>query len=253
MIIGSLNADWNLVIYLLTSFVIGMGSMLIYLKSKDRMSKLKPKPDQSIAEAIVSEYTRRLQSYDKVIGELRAKIDGLELVLTQRSDTGYFNTADASNITHSSDKFSKISQSGNDPLLEPHKSQVVKQAKSQIPEHESLQSKRGVITSNITPKDVIRDNHDVNYPNRLSTSDQILNLLGENPRTSREIQRELGKTREHTSRLMRKLYESNLVARDDNSKPFKYHITEAGRRELMLYNAVAQTKANIRNPENFTQ
>jgi hypothetical protein len=35
---------------------------------------------------------------------------------------------------------------------------------------------------------------------------------------------------------MRKLYESNLVSRDNNHKPFGYKITNEGRRELMFHN-----------------
>jgi predicted transcriptional regulator len=63
-----------------------------------------------------------------------------------------------------------------------------------------------------------------------------LKLLSDKPRTSREIQNAIGRTREHTSRLMRKLYERNLVGRDSNSKPFKYTITDVGRRQLLSHN-----------------
>jgi DNA-binding MarR family transcriptional regulator len=249
MAIESLDLDWNPVIYLLTSFVIGMGSMLIYVKIKGQLSKLNFQPDHVVAEAVVSEYTRRLQNYDKVIGELRAKIDGLELVLAQRSDSRHSN--DVGIVAHdSSQKYHKISQSGEAHVSQSHSSEVISHSKSQN-ESESLQSASSVIPNIITSKDVTH-NHDMNDQTlRLSTPDHILNLLSQKPRTSKEIQKEIGKTREHTSRLMRKLYESNLVARDDNSKPFKYHITESGRRELMLYTAVAQTRANIRNPQDF--
>lgn len=67
------------------------------------------------------------------------------------------------------------------------------------------------------------------------TMDFILKMLMEKPRTSREIQHSVGRTREHTSRLMKKLYDSKLVIRDSNSKPFKYSITDAGRIQLMGY------------------
>lgn len=245
------SLDWNLVIYLLTSFVIGMCSMLIYVKIKSQFSKLNFQPDHVVTEAVVSEYTRRLQNYDKVIGELRAKIDGLELVLAQRSDSRHSN--DVGIVAHdSSQKYHKISQSGEANILQSHSSEVISHSKSQNHESESLQSVSSVIPNIITSKDVITHNHDMNDQTlRLSTPDHILNLLSQKPRTSKEIQKEIGKTREHTSRLMRKLFESNLVARDGNSKPFKYHITESGRRELMLYTAVAQTRANIRNPQDF--
>ncbi len=217
--------------------------MLIYLKIKDQSRKLNVRPSDHVVEVVVSEYTRRLQSYDKIIGELRAKIDRLELGLTQRNDTA---------IAHgSSHESNKISQTREGSSLQPHTLESISLDKSQIREDESLETSSGVISNIITSKDVVGHNHDMNDQTRLSTPDHILHLLAQKSRTSREIQREIGKTREHTSRLMRKLYESNLVIRDENSKPFKYKITEKGRRELMFYTTLAQTQANIRNPQDF--
>ena len=64
------------------------------------------------------------------------------------------------------------------------------------------------------------------------TTDYILKLLAEKPRTSREVQLAVGRTREHTARLMKKLNDSGLVSRDVNAKPFRYNITDAGRERL---------------------
>ena len=64
------------------------------------------------------------------------------------------------------------------------------------------------------------------------TTDYILKLLAERPLTSREVQRSVGRTREHTARLMKRLHDSGLVSRDVNSKPFRYNITDAGRERL---------------------
>jgi predicted transcriptional regulator len=66
---------------------------------------------------------------------------------------------------------------------------------------------------------------------KLSTVDSILKML-EVPLTSREIQRRVNKSREHTSRLLKKLYSENIVMRDGNSRPFKYKITNEGRKLL---------------------
>ena len=65
-----------------------------------------------------------------------------------------------------------------------------------------------------------------------STTDYILKLLAERPRSSREVQLAIGRTREHTARLMKKLHDLGLVSRDINTKPFRYNITEAGREML---------------------
>jgi len=64
------------------------------------------------------------------------------------------------------------------------------------------------------------------------TTDYILKLLSERPRSSREVQHAVGRTREHTARLMKKLNDSGLVSRDVNTKPFRYNITDGGRERL---------------------
>src|SRR5215208_3919426 len=64
------------------------------------------------------------------------------------------------------------------------------------------------------------------------TIDYILKLLIERPRTSREVQLAIGRTREHTARLMKKLHDLGLVSGDITAKPFRYNITDAG--QVML-------------------
>jgi predicted transcriptional regulator len=66
---------------------------------------------------------------------------------------------------------------------------------------------------------------------RINTVDSILKML-EVPLTSREIQRRINKSREHTSRLLKKLYSENIVIRDGSNRPFKYKITNEGRKLL---------------------
>lgn len=61
-----------------------------------------------------------------------------------------------------------------------------------------------------------------------SATDYVLRLITEKPMTSRDIQVTIGRTREHTSRMMKKLYEEGLVERDMQTKPFTYKITEKG-------------------------
>ena len=60
----------------------------------------------------------------------------------------------------------------------------------------------------------------------------VLKLLLERPRTSIEIKTLVKKSREHSARLMKTLYERRLVSRADEKKPFVYELTEEGRRYL---------------------
>ena len=56
----------------------------------------------------------------------------------------------------------------------------------------------------------------------------VLGLITDKSRTSRDIQITLGKSREHISRMMKKLYEDGLVERNVNTKPYTYSITQTG-------------------------
>ncbi|MDE1725865.1 MAG: winged helix DNA-binding protein [Thaumarchaeota archaeon] len=67
--------------------------------------------------------------------------------------------------------------------------------------------------------------HNMNFG---SATEYVLRLITEKPTTSRDIQVTIGRTREHTSRMMKKLFEEGLVERDMQTKPFTYKITEKG-------------------------
>ncbi len=62
--------------------------------------------------------------------------------------------------------------------------------------------------------------------------DYVLKLLVEGPKTSRQIEGLIGRSREHTARLMKKLFEMGYVTRDMASKPYTYTITDSGRSTL---------------------
>jgi hypothetical protein len=71
--------------------------------------------------------------------------------------------------------------------------------------------------------------HNMNFGN---ATDYVLRLITEKPMTSRDIQITIGRTREHTSRMMKKLFEEGLVERNMQTKPFTYYITDNGKAKL---------------------
>jgi len=62
--------------------------------------------------------------------------------------------------------------------------------------------------------------------------DYVLKLLVEGPKSSRQIETVIGRSREHTARLMKKLFELGYVTRDTKTKPYTYAITDAGKTML---------------------
>jgi len=66
-----------------------------------------------------------------------------------------------------------------------------------------------------------------------NATDYVLKLITSKPMTSRDIQITLGRSREHTSRLMKKLFDDGYVKRNTNSKPYTYSITNKGKEKLV--------------------
>ena len=91
--------------------------------------------------------------------------------------------------------------------------------KSSVLEDHSRQQPRTQPTKNNAPELAGQHTNSTNY---------VLHLITDNPMTSRDIQTMLKKSREHTSRLMKKLYVDGYVKRNTESKPYTYSITEKG-------------------------
>ena len=71
--------------------------------------------------------------------------------------------------------------------------------------------------------------HNMNFGN---ATDYVLKLITEKSMTSHDIQITIGRTREHTSRLMKKLFEEGYVERNMKTKPFTYYITDKGKAKI---------------------
>ena len=183
MIIDPTSLGSDLVISGIFAFLVGIVSMTVYSRLKTKFEEGRYKTNEAVIEAVVLEYTRRLHDYDKVISELRAKIDIVE------------------------------------SRIKPH--EVVSQDPSQPQPHVALMSEPVTVTQHAAIEKEVN-----------STTDYIFKLLAERPRSSREVQLAIGRTREHTARLMKKLHGLGLVSRDINTKPFRYNITDAGRQML---------------------
>jgi hypothetical protein len=181
MDLTSLGSD--LVISSVVAFLVGMASMTIYTKFKTVFEEGRYRTNEAIIEAVVLEYTRRLRDYDKVIAELRVRVDII------------------------------------DSRAKPH--EVISQDSTQEQSHVALMSEPVTVTQHAVIEKEVN-----------STTDYIFKLLAERPRSSREVQLAIGRTREHTARLMKKLHDLGLVSRDVNTKPFRYNITDAGREML---------------------
>jgi len=69
----------------------------------------------------------------------------------------------------------------------------------------------------------------ISHGDGTETEVKVLRLLAEGPRTSAQIKEEVGRSREHTARLMKGLFDRGLVVRNDRNKPYVYEITDSGK------------------------
>ena len=103
---------------------------------------------------------------------------------------------------------------------------------------------------NISHKDMITAKPVTLNDRQNATNYYILRLLLKESLTSNEIKNAIGRTREHTARLMKKLYELKLVDRDITTKPFKYRLTEQGKKYLEKH--IEKNELKLSNPSNDT-
>jgi DNA-binding MarR family transcriptional regulator len=213
--------DWNFVISIMSSFIIGLLTIIIYNKLKRLEKASISQRNETIIEAIVSEYSLKLKDFEKIITELHLRIDTMELRTLQHP------VSQTPTIFTDNDRMSYVQST----ISQHHSHQPEQSPASHVSKTMTTITQQQQPTITVTEKN--------NVPiMQNSTLDYILKLLSERPRTSREIQHAIGRTREHTSRLMKGLYEMNLVTRESNIKPFKYAITDIGRIKL---NAHQQT------------
>jgi predicted transcriptional regulator len=63
-------------------------------------------------------------------------------------------------------------------------------------------------------------------------AERVLGLITSKEMTSRDIQITLGRSREHTSRLLKRLFDEGFVERNTKKRPFTYRITEKGKTKV---------------------
>ena len=169
---------------------LGRFEMTLKLLSAD-VEKLKLSGDQSKLSDLV--LLERLQRTEKILGESLTWIK-------QMADT-VLHTPPAS-----------VTSSVDETVAQPsvHETAVELQALSGSFRRDPSVVQPGTLNSITTPTEL-----------------QVLTLLGnEGPKSAPEIGRFVGRSREHTARLMKKLFDEGYVRRDQSRIPFRYSTVE---------------------------
>jgi hypothetical protein len=133
--------------------------------------------DYKMKDMLIEGYLHKFDEYNEIISDLRSKLDVIDQKINSEK-----------NIIKE-----------NEPAATIKLSDMAKDRS-----HKAISHNSGPVTKNlnVTGEDIALEEEDTL---RANTVDSILRML-EVPLTSREIQRKINKSREHTSRLLKKLY-----------------------------------------------
>ena len=205
------ESQLNVILSIIVFFLSFLG-LLSYMRFRSRRSAIQNEHKYAILEAVLSKYIMRVENSTKMVGELRTKID---IIGTMMSADGNIEGRRTKTIINNDTK--SIANSFN----------------AYEDQHQDITADDGVTSQvNITRNRIDDKVGDKSLHKNQNIVPSILKLLSQSPMTVKEIQVNTKKTREHTSRLMKRLYNESLVTRDIDNKPFLYKITDEGRRLL---------------------
>ena len=178
----------EVILGVILAFLVGLGGLYVFYKVRPFIKTRNEMFDVSQSE--------RLEYYERQLIDMKIRLDALEIQGTE--------------------------QKSEDPNLE-LKQFLEKLSKNEIKEKS--------INSVITPD--IKQEKSISMPNlsnieHTNPTNYVLQLITNKAMTSRDIQITLKRSREHTSRFMKKLFEEGYVQRNTESKPYTYSITEKG-------------------------
>ena len=200
MNIFDINLQYSLFDVIISIILFVLSFVAFFYFSYFRDLKERAKENQKFKDMLIDGYIRKFDEYNDIISELRTKIDMIELRINPEKSTRMEDEF-VTNTNAVDDRSHKNISHNVTPVM-----------------------KSVIITDK---KDDVRDDVALH----LNTVNSILKML-EVPLTSREIQGKIKKSREHTSRLLKKLYSENIVIRDETARPFRYKITNEGRKLL---------------------
>ena len=184
--------DPEVILGVIFAFLIGLGGLYFFFKIRPFIKSSSDVTDPTQVE--------RLEYYERQLIDMKIRLDSLEI--------------------------QGVEENPVDPNLD-LKQFIEKLVETKEPEKEIEVVKE--------PEKVVENQISTpNVPNIESVSpiDYVLQLITNKAMTSRDIQITTKRSREHTSRLMKKLFESGLVQRNTETKPYSYSITEKGKEKI---------------------
>jgi predicted transcriptional regulator len=186
----------EVILVVIVSFVIGLVGLYSYYKIRPFI--------KTKSELIDSSQLERLEYYERQLIDMKIRLDAMEM--------------------------QGFEQKTEDPNLE-LKYFLEKLAKNQKVMEKPIEPL--IKTEVMGEEEPISIHHMPNLDHN-NVVDYVLHLITDRAMTSRDIQITLKRSREHTSRLMKKLFEDGYVQRNTNTKPYTYLITKKGKEKMEI-------------------
>lgn len=185
--------DPEVILGVIVSFVVGLVGLYSYYKIRPFI--------KTKSEVIDSSQLERLEYYERQLIDMKIRLDAIEI-------QGFEQKTEDPNLELKQflEKLAKNNQVTEKPVESPIKTEIMNKEE---------------------PVSIRMPNLDHN-----NATDYVLHLITNKAMTSRDIQITLKRSREHTSRLMKKLFEDGYVQRNINTKPYTYSITKKGKEKL---------------------
>ena len=185
--------DPGVILGVIVAFLVGLGGMYGYYKVIPLVKTRGEMGDASQSE--------RLEYYERQLIDMKIRLDGLEIQGVEQ-------------------------KTKEDPNLQ-LKQFLEKLASNQV---QAKPAEQVVEAPEVKEKPIPVPK--TSYVESSNPTDYVLHLITNKAMTSRDIQITLKRSREHTSRLMKKLFEDGYVQRNTDSKPYTYSITEKGKAKV---------------------
>ena len=184
--------DPEVILGVILAFLLGLGGLYLFFKVRPFI-----KSNSDIADPT---QTERLEYYEKQLIDMKIRLDALEI--------------------------QGVEENPIDPNLD-LKQFMQKLVETKEPEKqiEVIKDPEVVLEKQVSTPNMTNIEH-------VSPTDYVLHLITNKAMTSRDIQITTKRSREHTSRLMKKLFENGLVQRNTETKPYIYSITEKGKSKV---------------------
>lgn len=232
----SLYPDFLLVVTVVFLFL-SMGTILLYYK-RVRRAHEKYEEAKDIVKDIVISFNNQLQRLEERVGMFAHK---MEFLSVKSEDVTGITDQLKKHETRLSDITSKVDTAlGLKEQMSPQIEKLDERIDKVVEAQESME-KRVSKPQEVQIRGVIPIKRERALAQLTATELRVLEILtDEGQKTAPEIKGEIGLTREHTARLMKKLYVKGYVERDEAKTPFAYRIKEEMRKILKKTESVPQ-------------